>query len=290
MCTVVVGANCRAYAGLSENEDTWKKLETLNRARELYTAGESAYKAGNLENASVYWLQALQSKPDSTYTKQCLAKAQKVLSDRYDKSASQQLRKKDKVSAYLSLKSLCTYIPNSAALSARVDGIKGQMTSNELKAVDACNKAADYYYKRNYSDAKESILLARTLASTSETVEEAAKSIQKAYADEQKLVAKKAALAAAAAKADPQQEPETQQVAAGQAAHQTRPSGTTSSGGYSPPAPGFQPLFAARRAPQQYTRQAAAPFGRSRPQFARSAPQPVRTISQPTRSSSSCFT
>jgi tetratricopeptide (TPR) repeat protein len=181
LLSAVFGASCRTHAELGSNEDTFEKLAKATQAREFFKAGESAYKVGNLETAAAYWLKTLEVKPDSDYTKQCLTKAQKQLLATYGQYTSRQLASQDRVSAYLSLKSLCNYIPSDPSLTAKADAIKSKMTGNELKAIQAYDDAAFYYQSRSYSKARESILEARGLAAGSETLKLAAATIQKAY-------------------------------------------------------------------------------------------------------------
>lgn len=171
----------RAHCELSGNEDVWERVENASRARQFYMVGEAAYKAGDLENAAACWLKALELKPDSEYTQQCLTRAQKQLFEKYQKMTVRQLDQKDRVSAYLSLQSLRAYLPKDATLSAKLEEIKNQLSENENKAIDAYFEAVEYFYKRNYPQARESIQKARGLAGISATVEEAVDTIQKAY-------------------------------------------------------------------------------------------------------------
>jgi hypothetical protein len=168
-------------ADLSSDDDTWKKLEKETQARELFKAGESASKSGNIESAALYWLKTLEVKPESAYTKQCLAKIQKQLLATYGGYASKLLANQDRVSAYLTLKSLCSYIPGDASLTAKADAIKGKMTGNETKAVKSYDDAAYYYQWRSFEKAREHILSSKGFAANSETVKMAAATIQKAF-------------------------------------------------------------------------------------------------------------
>ncbi len=166
---------------LNEDQLKTKKLADITHARELYVQGEKAYNKGYLQNAITFWLQALELKPDSDYTKQCLKKARAALAAKFAQQSKRLEKNGDFLSELIMIDPVLQLDPDDPILLQRLDKIKTQLTDDDKKAKTSYDGAIAAYAKADYPGAYESIKAALTYGRGSECVEDAYHSIEKAY-------------------------------------------------------------------------------------------------------------
>lgn len=166
---------------LDEDQLKAEKLKAITYARELYAQGEKANKSGRLEDAITFWVQALELKPDSDYTKQCLTKARAALVVKFTKESQRLQKKADLISEYILLESVIKLNPDDPTLLKRLGKIKATLTDNQNKAKTAYDEAMTAFAKADYPGAYESIKTASTYGRGSELLAKVYSVIEKAY-------------------------------------------------------------------------------------------------------------
>lgn len=165
----------------SQDDDSWKRLENANKARDLYVHGESAYKAGLWEAAARYWQQALELKPDSDYTAKMLREARRKLSADYEKRVDTALKGNDRLTAYLLTRAAAPLVGKESVLNTRLGEIEGKLTPDDVKARDAYDQAIEALTKKDYPGAWTAIQQAQTFARKSAVIADAATQIKDVY-------------------------------------------------------------------------------------------------------------
>ncbi|MCE5200381.1 MAG: thioredoxin family protein [Armatimonadota bacterium] len=166
---------------LDEDQLKAKKLEDITHARELYIQGENAYKNGRLEDAITSWVQAIELKPDSDYTKKCLAKARAALVVKYTKESQRLQKNADLISESIMLGSGLKLVPDDPALLQRLGEVNAKLTDSDKKAITAHDEAMAAYAKTDCPKAYESIKAALIYGRGSEYLEKSYTLIEKAY-------------------------------------------------------------------------------------------------------------
>lgn len=165
--------------GLTNDERTSQKLQNITKARELYVLGESQYKQGDLISAVQSWAQALELKPDSTYTKQCLNKAREALYNRYKSEAAKTNDFSDLIGTVAKLDVYISLLPGKKDLQDKRTKLLGQMDESHRTAYDFYREAMKCVDAKDYDNAKSAITAALTRALDSKCLVKAAQDIDK---------------------------------------------------------------------------------------------------------------
>ena len=147
---------CLAIAAQTQSEEDvkWRKLENATKAREFYLAGEAANKKGDYRSAVWYWMAALELKPDSDYTRKCLAQAREKLYKRFD-DYEKSNRARDPLTCCVVMESLITLLPDKTDLPGRLEKSKAGLNPGQLKALETYREAASLAEKGNWAKARE---------------------------------------------------------------------------------------------------------------------------------------
>lgn len=159
----------------------FERIKEIKRAQELYVLGENCYKNGFVEEAVRYWMQVLDLKPDSDYTRKQLQKARSELITDYTKRAQKYRERGDYLSAYILLESIAHLVPEEQSYAQALNELENKLTEQYRTAKDAYKKAISYFADRNYPKAKEAIDLALRNGGSSLLISEAARAINDAY-------------------------------------------------------------------------------------------------------------
>lgn len=158
----VVGASSFA-AELSDDSEQRKKLDSINRARQLFLTGEEANKEGNLIVAVICWATALELKPDSDYTRKCLKTAREKIYKTYLEYVKKNDPNKDLVTAYVDLKPITILTPDNKDLHQRLAAIEAKLSENQNKALDGFKRAIKLAGNQEYAKAQEEVKAAQIL-------------------------------------------------------------------------------------------------------------------------------
>ena len=173
---IVVPGLAAAAKTQSEDDAKWQKVDNTNKARALYLAGEAANKKGEYRTAVKCWMAAMELKPDSDFTRKCLAQAREKLYKQYNDYELAH-RTGDPLSCYVMLEEMVTLVPDKPDLPGRLEKATGDLNENQTKALASYKKALELYTKGDLVSAKTTLADAEQYAPNADCVKRLAQAI-----------------------------------------------------------------------------------------------------------------